>query len=295
MKKKQLLAILTPLAFCACSQVPDGVLNRSKMESVLYDVHIAEGIMEEYPTQYRSLESKQKLMAGVFHDNGITKAEFDSSMVYYGAHLDQYMKIYQKVSERLNKQKEQVSAELLAYEKSLLTPVGDSVDLWREPAQLILDPALLATTRIFEIKADSNFKADDKVIWSMRFNNLPSDSLAYAYVALGNTQGSDKTQQVTAFAQENGWLSLEVTLPELATSDRIFGSVSLISRRDTLFNPVYIDSISLNRYHYKQVAISVDSLPSDSVISDSLKSDSLTGIVPGSMQVSSQIVLDSIK
>lgn len=280
MMKKFISFLLIPLFAVACNQVPDGVLNRKKMENVLYEVHIAEGIMEEYPLKYRSAESKQKLLATVFQDNGITKAEFDSSMVYYGAHLDQYMKIYQKVTERLNQQKELASAQLLAYERSLLTPEGDSVNIWKHPAQRIIDPALLAATAIFEIKGDSNFRADDRLIWKMRFDNLPPDSLAYLYVALG-VSAKDTTIQTAASSIGNGWFSLELTAPLLGDKDKIFGSVSLINRRDTLLTPVYIDRISLMRYRaqIKEVAIpdslKIDSLSSNPIHIDSLKTDSI--------------------
>ncbi|MEG1586900.1 MAG: DUF4296 domain-containing protein [Bacteroidales bacterium] len=270
MRKQQLISILSLLFFLACSQVPDGVLDRKKMETVLYDVHIIEGVMEEYPAQYRTEEAKQKLMVGVFHKNHITKAEFDSSMVYYGAHLDQYMKIYQTVTARLNAQRDLYAEELSAYEKSLLTPKGDSVDLWRKPKEFVLDPALLTYTHVLEIKGDSNFNADDRLVWKMRFNQMPPDSLAYVYVAFGYAKGADKTEQVTGFVAENGWFSLEMEAPLLTSSDRVFATATLINRLDTLLQPVYIDSISLMRYHPIQKSLVNDSIRTDSVAVDSL-------------------------
>ncbi|MGL4293953.1 MAG: DUF4296 domain-containing protein [Bacteroidales bacterium] len=287
MRLYQIILISVCLTVLACARVPEGVLDNKKMEQVLYDVHIAEGIMDEFPSQYRTLESKQKLMAGVFRENAITKAEFDSSMVYYGANLDQYMKIYQRVTERLNAQRDLLTTELTAYEKSLLTPVGDSADLWRKPAQFILDPALLATTRIVEIKGDSNFREKDKIVWSMRFNNLPPDSVAYAYLALGYQKGSE-SEQLNAFPVKNGRVTLELNvLPELNTG-MLFGTVSMISRCDSpRFAPVYIDSVSMMRYHHREVAaadslattLPADSLDQnlpDSVLPVQLQSDSLS-------------------
>lgn len=245
---KKLISFLGILLFItSCSSVPDGVLNRTKMEEVLYEVHIAEAIMDEYPAKYRTPESKQKLMAAVFQDNGITKSDFDSSMVYYGAHLDQYMKIYQRVSARLNADKERSSKELLAYERSLLSPEGDSADIWRRPAGLILDPALLAATSVFEIKGDSNFHAGDRIVWNLQLRNLPADSLGFVYLSIG-FKTKDSVDQVTAFSAGKEKLSLELTLPKLGGNDRIFGSLAFLNRIDTLLSPVYIDSIMLTRY-----------------------------------------------
>ncbi|MEG0949808.1 MAG: DUF4296 domain-containing protein [Bacteroidales bacterium] len=273
--KKYIPLLLVLFLVGACNQVPDGVLNRKQMENVLYEVHVAEGIMEEYPAQYRTPESKQQLLATVFYDNGITKAEFDSSMVYYGAHLDQYMKIYQKVTERLNAQKDIATNALTAYERSLQTPPGDSVDIWKKPAERILDPALLATASVFEIKGDSNFHADDRLIWNMRFNNLPVDSLGYVYVSFG-ADIKDSILQTTGLPAHDGWFTLELNIPKMNSNDRIFGSVALISRKQSLATPVYIDSISLMRYKKVVKELSSENkLKSDSIATDSLTTDSI--------------------
>lgn len=282
------------LLLTACNSVPDGVLKRNKMEQVLYEVHIAEAIIEEYPALYTSPESKQKLMASVFRDNGITKAEFDSSMVYYGAHLDQYMKIYQGVSARLAADKERAAEDLLAYERSLLSPVGDSANIWRRPTEVVLDPALLAATNVFEIKGDSNFHEGDRIVWNVQLQNLPADSLGYVYLSLG-FKAKDSISQVEAFSANKANHTLELTLPTLSDKDRIFGAMAFLNRVDTLLSPVYVDGISMMRYRkVEPKAVSADSITtqvdSTTVQADSLKVALKKPAVSGAkMQMQTQI------
>ena len=109
----------------------------------LVDIHIAEGITEQNSSVYGTTEQKQRLAAEALSKNGVTKAEFDSSLTFYSTRLDLYMKIYQRVTTRLNEQKENLTESVLAYERLLLTPWGDSVNIWNKSSQLVLYPNMM--------------------------------------------------------------------------------------------------------------------------------------------------------
>ena len=262
------------VSLCGCHRTPKGVLSRTQMENVLVEMHIAEAITDEYPAQYRTPEMRQQLLQGVFNKYGVTKAQFDTSLVYYGANLDVYMKIYDKVSARLEEEQNSLAELLQLYQKSLLTPEGDSVDIWSKKPQLILNPVLLSSTDIFVIKSDSNFKANDRVVWRMRLHQLPADSVAFTYVMLGRLFEYTKVETVSAKPQKNGWVELSMKLPEMTMSDRLFGFVSVLPNSDKQFAPVFIDSISMMRYH-DHPELRIDSLRRDSLRIDSLRIDSL--------------------
>lgn len=261
----------------ACTSVPDGVIRPKKMEQVLYETHLAEALIDEYPARFRTAEQKQQLTAAVFRDNGITKADFDSSMVWYSAHLDQYMKIYARVTERLNAEADTALQAKLAYERSLLTPVGDSVDMWRGGRQLVIAPFLASATQSFEVKGDTNFRADDRAVWHLRLANLPKPASGYLCATFGY-RTRDTAVVNTWFPQSDTTLTLELTLPLLNdAAGRLFGALTLLGTDTTAMalHPVFVDQVSLMRYHKPAEPAAADSLASDSLAADSLAADSL--------------------
>ena len=235
--RKLLPAAALLLTVGACSSVPDGVLKPRKMEQVLYETHIAEALIDEYPSRYRTADDKQQLVAAVFRDNGITKAQFDSSMGYYSAHLDQYMKIYDRVTARLNAEADRAQEAKLAYERTLLTPVGDSVDIWRRGRQLVINPLLGSATQQFEIKGDTNFRADDRIVWSLRLANLPDSAQGYLCATFGY-RTKDTVVVTTLFPKADTTLRLELNLPLLGdATTKLFGALTMLSATKPLFAP----------------------------------------------------------
>lgn len=237
----------------SCNKRPKDVLDKNQMENILVDIHIAEGIIDEYPSQYRSSEEKQRIINGVLYKNQVTKGRFDSSLVWYGAHLDQYLKIYDKVIARLGDESTKYSGALAEIEKSEQTQAGDSVNIWRKSGRLILDPALLLTNRLFEVKGDTNFLVNDSLVWRMKFINLPADSIAFVRVQLGANYRIALQEFESGQPDSTGWYEISTTLSEkLSKTSSVVGSVTLINRIDSILTPVYVDSISLIRYHIKE-------------------------------------------
>lgn len=243
----------------SCNRTPEGVLDRKQMEEVLLDVHLAEGVMEERGQDFRSQESRQAVMKGVLEKHHITQTQFDSSMGWYGAHLDQYMKVYSRVIKQLEERNLVAKEVLLAYEKSLLTPFGDSVDIWRFSKQLILDPALLTTSRDFEIRIDSNFKEKDTIGWSMRFVNIPADSIAKTRVTLGLRSQGKILQLEEQFVSHEGELTLGFRSDKYTRGGDLFANITIIPVRDSLLMPVYIEHFTMLRQRNRIPEIVADS------------------------------------
>ena len=71
------------------------VIREKKMEAVLYDLHLADGLISK-AAQDGSPESdsiKNNLYATVFNKHKITKAQFDTSMVWYANHRSEERRV----------------------------------------------------------------------------------------------------------------------------------------------------------------------------------------------------------
>ncbi|MDR1527464.1 MAG: DUF4296 domain-containing protein [Dysgonamonadaceae bacterium] len=124
--------------FVACTAKPAYVLSDKKMENVLFDLYIAQTeINENAAVFYNDSAKKQELLQTVFKKHKISQAKFDTSLVWYNAHLDRYMKINTQLTERygrlinklqteIDRQKRRLRVDTLQFEdlnlKDFVTP-----------------------------------------------------------------------------------------------------------------------------------------------------------------------------
>lgn len=83
------------------------------MENVLFDLYIAETeIKENYAVFHSDSIRKQQLLHSVFKKHRISEQKFDTSLVWYNAHLDKYLKINDKLTARYTLLIENLQAEV---------------------------------------------------------------------------------------------------------------------------------------------------------------------------------------
>jgi hypothetical protein len=112
----------------ACSNRPSYVLSDKRMENILFDLYIAETeIKENNPVFLNDSLRKQQLLRSVFEKHRVSEQTFDTSLVWYNANLDKYLKIIEKVTERyassiedLNKEKKRLIAEMTVRDTTFL-------------------------------------------------------------------------------------------------------------------------------------------------------------------------------
>lgn len=95
-----LCAVLMLLVACR----PKGILTSRKMRNILYELHRADAILQVAGYAYGHDEDVAKYYQEVLDKNGITKAQFDSSLVWYTDHPQIFNKIYPKVLARCEKE-----------------------------------------------------------------------------------------------------------------------------------------------------------------------------------------------
>jgi hypothetical protein len=88
-------------ALAACSGRPAPVLSDRKMENVLFDLYLAQTAVSENPNIFlNDSVRKQDLLQSVFQKHKISQATFDTSLVWYNAHIDDYLKLNARLAER---------------------------------------------------------------------------------------------------------------------------------------------------------------------------------------------------
>lgn len=100
--KYLLLLILTTMVF-SCQNRPSEVLSRKKMENVMYDMYIAEAIIDNNYQDFDLPEKKEALINQVLGKHKISEARWDTSLSWYSDNIDQYIQINDSVKSRLQR------------------------------------------------------------------------------------------------------------------------------------------------------------------------------------------------
>jgi len=238
MRKLMYAALAAVCAAAAgCSGTPDGVVPPDRMAGLMADMRVAGAVVSVNSGDYRSDSSKRVLRRAVLLRHGVTDAEFDSSLVWYGHNIGKY----QEVTERSIEILEERLTAVGSVAAGAMSVSGDSVDVWSAPLSYVFTRRSPSQYLTFAIDADRNMEAGDIYTWRMKLVTPPA-SAAWAISA---------EYQDGAVEVQNMSISSSTTRPELVfytDSTRELRSIRGWLRLDRdAHRPVYIDSVSLVR------------------------------------------------
>ena len=148
----------------ACTpSVPSRYIQPGDMEDILCDFHLSQAMADQNgKTDAERDYLKTLYFASVLEKHGVTKADFDSSLVYYYVRADRFSDMYKHVAERLTDQ----AMELGANEGEVnhfanLNAGGDTTDVWTGNLSQILLPYAPYNVFSFVQKADTSFRKGD--------------------------------------------------------------------------------------------------------------------------------------
>ena len=268
---KRILPTLALLMFLlmACDDRPKDVLSRGKMEDVLYDYHIMQGIIDELPSEEREAKAQDYINA-VFEKYGITEAQFDSSIVYYNRHTKDLHKIYSNLKERYSTVNDEI--QLVNGNNDMMAVFatgGDTTNLWNSAKLLALRNKDLLNRESFTIQADTSFRRQDQFILTLNplfIRENQGDYDIQLHVGLSILYASGKHAGMTRMLNTSGIQQLTLQTSPDEDIKTITGFFYYRGKKTTR-NLCLIDNISLVRMHQKE--------PEQPVQTDSVKTDSL--------------------
>ncbi len=241
-----LFAIVLLLSACKVNR-PDDVLPPKTMEAVLYDYHLAQAILmdAESAEKYK----RDFYLEWVYQKNGVTKEEFDNSLVWYTRYPEEFAEIYEKLSERVTKDRNQAAMLLERIEKSSFSvESGDSVDLWYLNNTAIMSNSIFLDKLTYSIKADTTFHKGDTITWNVNSTFVAPDSLPLkVYLAMSLRYGADRVVTVDTLLDHTSEVSLMSVTDTVADLNSLTGFVSYI---DTIGNQdacIVLSNMSLIR------------------------------------------------
>lgn len=235
------LAVAAMLA--ACNRVPSHVIRPDDMSELLADRYVAEAVVDYNPQVWRTDSQRMALRDAVYLRHGVSQADVDTSLDWYGHNIARYMEVYDNTISILEARLAGSDTRLRAEQS--MTIAGDSVDVWPESRFYAIGRLAPSHNVAFTLNSDENRERGDYYTWRAKFANHSGES-TWTIVA----EYSDSTlEYIAERVNGNGWHELTLQTDSTRNATRIYGSLMLTpSERAS----VWLDSVSLVRNHFKE-------------------------------------------
>lgn len=231
--------------------IPGRYLQTDEMVDILYDYHLAEGIIQGNGDT--DTLAMRIFKASILRKHDVSVAEFDSSMVYYTRHTQLLEDVYTKLANRLDK--ESTAHGVAGSALGGLSIGSDTANVWNAAKAFVLSPNPVTNRYTFELKADSSYHAGDCLILDFNAQFLYQDGVRDASVVLAVTYANDSTEYTNAMLSSSSRYRLQLSDTERRGIKMVRGfwllssDNSLPTSSVTTLKLLIVSNISLVRMH----------------------------------------------
>ena len=245
---------------------PSEFIQPDDMEAILVDYHLARAVADKGAGTYEESNYRQALyIESVLQKHGYTKAQFDSSLIYYYTRADRFVDIYTRVAERLEEQALLLGAtegEIGKY--ASLNATGDTANIWAEKTVLAMMPLPPFNRWEFTIDVDTTYKPGDSFLMQFMSDYMYQDGVREGYLYLAVTYDNDTTISRNLRFMTVGLNQLRIPeIPELRDHqiNDMRGCFYLGegNQRTTTTRLLFLNNIQLIRFHKKHEEEQTDS------------------------------------
>lgn len=170
---------------------PSQYIQPDEMEDILVDYHLARAIAQQESGNDREYNTAYYIEA-VLKKHGVTKAEFDSSLVYYYTRADRFDAICKRVSERLDELAlTQGASEGEIGKYANYNATGDTANVWPDRNTALLLPMPPYNRWEFYLEADSTYRRGDELMMmfmsDFMYQGGSKSGLVYMAIDYGDT------------------------------------------------------------------------------------------------------------
>lgn len=216
----------------SCIRRPEGILSDREMAPVIADLELAEAYVKTSHGGLNSLQNRA-LVDYVLAKHGLTRAEFDSTMSWYGRNADAYYELCDVVDKELSKRKREISGS-----KSIEV---ETSDLWPYSRQSYVSRRSGYDGFEFSVPT-SDVGNGQRVNLKLRINDPVSGS-----ALLGVEYDDGQKDYMFRALSSAKRLNLVLQTDTGRRVSRIFGNF-MVSDRERL--PLWLDSIYLTSLPY---------------------------------------------
>jgi hypothetical protein len=231
-----------------CSRRPKGVLSDKVMRKVIVDLQIAENIVNTDPNFY-DLTQRQALYHAVFQKHGTSQQQYDSSLIWYGKHLEQFMQIYNLAIADVKQQIDDLG------DVTPDTPIGnkDSVNVWMLSDYHEFNHKKHDDLLTFHFQPAESFSYGSIFILGFQIFN-PSPMLHLTLEVKLQAQQGDSAVYVNETIAGNGYHEVMIRTMATRRVQKVYGYVRVDGGKEDWVK-IYVDDFKLVKYNYGSQAV----------------------------------------
>lgn len=253
--KKIILAIPLFLVLSCSVKMPEDIMPPEKMEEVLYDYHMIQAMS----ATLSSSDYKEKLMYSyIFEKHNISKADFDSALVWYNRYPKHMKLIYDRLEKRMQQDVDMLGGAKTKYlegvdlETAFLA--SNTAELWtgHRVRMLSATPLCNKLTFSFTTPKDSTFIAGDSLVFSFTAAFIkPEDAdVKQKLYATVNLDYSDKTtRDAGKYVTESGRVSVAVPRNQASRLKSMTGYIFYFDNDTAYRSKLLLNDLSVKRIH----------------------------------------------
>lgn len=203
-----ILFFLFMVASCSVD-LPSYVISEGKMEKILYDYHIAQGMAE---AEGGDVEANRYLyVQKVFEKYHVTEAEFDTSMVWYSGHTSHLVDMYKHIEARLERESREAGLNIPEEDKfARFTAEGDTANIWQGREMLFLHGNREENLYTLVMPADTAYRQGDYFMFRCGNRFITQDRQREAFVLLQVRYENDSVVGMTSMISGDYDLTLNI-------------------------------------------------------------------------------------
>ncbi len=240
MNMKRLVSLCLSTALLAgCSDRPGNIIPEDKMVEIMADLQIAEAYERHgNPGSGLQGENRELLGRGVLIEHGVTVAEMDSTLAWYGRNMDEYSKLYKKVDERLARMQQKYAKAAGESQTD-----GPSSDIWPYGRHFVIDGNQLSRGLVVNIPLPE-IDPGDRITWKMRTLGASS-----RHVTLGVDYDNGRTEIVSnSNSGMDPWIETSLQTDTLCSVSGLFAILDV----DRSGPRAFVDSVQLLHFPFSR-------------------------------------------
>lgn len=224
----------------SCEKAPDNVLGREEMASLMADIHMGEAVIDYNYSAFPNDSTRKLLKQSIYAAHGVDAATVDTSFVWYGNHIEDYIKVYDRAIEIIQDRQRDLASET----SSQIAIAGDSVAIWNGPGHITLSERMPSRVVTFAFTPDSTWQNGD--IFMLRYVPVVSNAPVTSRLLVDYDNGA--TGYVDETSMQSGAMVQRIQVDSTLTPVRVYGYMTMPSGQNITGE---IDSIAVVRMrHY---------------------------------------------
>lgn len=240
-RSARFLRLIMPLAITvsatSCRHTPEGVLEQEEMAQLMADIHMGEALVDFNYSTYPNDSTRKMLKQSIYAAHKVTAEEVDTSFVWYGNHIEDYITVYDRTIEIIQERQR----NLASAGSMQISVAGDSVQVWGGPQRLVVHKHMPSRIIGFSLTPDSTWQKGD--IYTLKYKPINSQAKAASRLLIDYSNGTTVYVEDPETRQSTSNV-LKIQVDSTLTPLRVYGYISFIPDENVSFE---VDSISLTR------------------------------------------------